>query len=102
MPGSVVVFERFEDYVPRNEPPSMAAGGKVAHFDRVELLYIPDTATAIDALIAGENRLDRGSAGRHADVLRRRRYRGPPSPHGSRAIRCSLSSIISTRRSTTR
>jgi len=54
VPGSVVVFERFEDYVPRNEPPSMAAGGKVAHFDRVELLYIPDTATAIDALIAGE------------------------------------------------
>ena len=54
VPGSVVVFEKFEDYVPRNEPPSMAAGGKVAHFDRVEAQYIPDTATAINALIAGE------------------------------------------------
>lgn len=32
----------------------MAAGGKIAHFDRVELIHIPDTATAIDALIAGE------------------------------------------------
>ena len=54
VPGSVVVFEKFEDYVPRDEPPSMAAGGKVAHFDRVEAQYIPDTATAINALIAGE------------------------------------------------
>lgn len=54
VPGSVVVFEKFDGYVPRSEPASMAAGGKVAHFDRVELQYIPDTATAINALIAGE------------------------------------------------
>lgn len=54
VPGSVVVFKKFEDYVPRSEPASMAAGGKVAHFDRVEAQYIPDTATAINALIAGE------------------------------------------------
>lgn len=54
VPGSVVVFEKFEEYVPRSEPASMAAGGKVAHFDRVEAQYIPDTATAINALIAGE------------------------------------------------
>lgn len=54
VPGSVVVFEKFEEYVPRDEPPSMAAGGKVAHFDRVEAQYIPDTATAISALVAGE------------------------------------------------
>ncbi|MEO9529637.1 ABC transporter substrate-binding protein [Roseibium sp.] len=54
VPGSIVVLEKFEDYVPRDEPASMAAGGKVAHFDRVELQYIPDTATAINALIAGE------------------------------------------------
>lgn len=54
VPGSIAVFEKFEDYVPRDEPASMAAGGKVAHFDRVEIVYIPDTATAIDALIAGE------------------------------------------------
>lgn len=54
VPGSIAVFERFDEYVPRLEPASLAAGGKIAHFDRVELLYIPDTATAIDALIAGE------------------------------------------------
>lgn len=54
VPGSVVVFEKFEDYVPRSEPASLAAGGKIAHFDRVEAQYIPDTATAINALIAGE------------------------------------------------
>lgn len=54
VPGSIAVFEKFEDYKPRSEPASMAAGGKVAHFDRVELVYIPDTATAVDALIAGE------------------------------------------------
>lgn len=54
VPGSVAVFEKFEEYVPRSEPANMAAGGKVAHFDRVELVYIPDTATAVDALIAGE------------------------------------------------
>jgi len=54
VPGSIAVFEKFESYVPRDEPASMAAGGKVAHFDRVELIYIPDTSTAIDALIVGE------------------------------------------------
>ncbi|MCB1568888.1 MAG: ABC transporter substrate-binding protein [Xanthomonadales bacterium] len=54
VPGAIAVYEKFEDYVPRSEPASMAAGGKVAHFDRVEIVYIPDTATAVDALIAGE------------------------------------------------
>ena len=54
VPGSIAVFKKFEDYVPRSEPADMAAGGKVAHFDRVELVYIPDTMTAVDALIAGE------------------------------------------------
>lgn len=54
VPGSIAVFEKFADYVPRSEPASMAAGGKVVHFDRVEITYIPDTSTAIDALIAGE------------------------------------------------
>jgi len=54
VPGSLLVFEKFGDYVPRKEPASLAAGGKVAHFDRVEIQYIPDTATAINALIAGE------------------------------------------------
>ncbi|SVB13957.1 uncharacterized protein METZ01_LOCUS166811, partial [marine metagenome] len=49
-----VVYEKFADYVPRSEPASAAAGGKVANFDRVEWLYIPDQNSAMNALINGE------------------------------------------------
>lgn len=54
VPGSIAVFKKFEGYVPRSEPASMAAGGKVANFDRIEAQYIPDTATAVNALVSGE------------------------------------------------
>jgi peptide/nickel transport system substrate-binding protein len=54
VPGSKVVYEKFENYVPRDEPVSGAAGGKVAKVDRVEWLYIPDPQTAMNALINGE------------------------------------------------
>lgn len=54
VPGVKVVYERFERYVPRDEPPSQAAGGKVVKVDRVELVYTPDAATAANGLIAGE------------------------------------------------
>lgn len=53
-PGHKAVFVKNADYVPRQEAPSFAAGGKVAKVDRVEWLYIPDTATAAAALNAGE------------------------------------------------
>jgi peptide/nickel transport system substrate-binding protein len=53
-PGHKAVFVKNTDYVPRKEPPSLASGGKVAKIDRVEWLYIPDTATATAALNAGE------------------------------------------------
>jgi peptide/nickel transport system substrate-binding protein len=53
-PGHKAVFVKNTDYVPRGEPPSFAAGGKVAKVDRVEWLYIPDTTTAAAALNAGE------------------------------------------------
>jgi len=53
-PGSKVVYTKFADYVPRSEPPSAAAGGKVAKVDRVEWLYFPDQQTAMNALLAGE------------------------------------------------
>lgn len=45
-PGNQVVYEKFAGYVPRDEPASYAAGGKVARVDRVEWRYIPDAATA--------------------------------------------------------
>ena len=51
-PGNQVVYERFADYVPRNEAPSGAAGGKRANVDRVIARYIPDAATASAALEA--------------------------------------------------
>jgi ABC-type transport system substrate-binding protein len=54
VPGSVAVYEKFADYVPRTEPASMAAGGKVAKFDRIEIRYIPDASQAVDALLNDE------------------------------------------------
>jgi peptide/nickel transport system substrate-binding protein len=54
VPGSKAVFVKNADYVPRKDPPSFAAGGKVVKVDRVEWLYIPDAATAAAALTAGE------------------------------------------------
>ena len=53
-PGSKVVYEKNVRYVPRKEPPSWGAGGKVVKVDRVEWTYIPDSATAAAALGAGE------------------------------------------------
>src|SRR3546814_18176399 len=32
-PGAKVVYTKFAEYVPRSEPPSAAAGGKVAHVE---------------------------------------------------------------------
>jgi peptide/nickel transport system substrate-binding protein len=54
VPGSKVVYTKFQDYVPRSEPPSAASGGKVAKVDRVEWNYFPDQTTAMNALLAGE------------------------------------------------
>jgi len=54
VPGSKVVYVKNEDYVPRKEPASGAAGGKVVKVDRVEWIYIPDPATAMNALVNGE------------------------------------------------
>ena len=52
--GLVVVYRKNQDYVPRQEPAEWTAGGKVAHFDRIEWHVIPDSATAAAALQAGE------------------------------------------------
>jgi peptide/nickel transport system substrate-binding protein len=54
VPGSTVVYTKFEGYVPRDEPPSAAAGGKVAKVDKVIWTYFPDQTTAMNALMAGE------------------------------------------------
>lgn len=53
--GSLVVYERNADYVPVSSgTPSLTAGPKVAHFDRVEWHIIVDAATAAAALQTGE------------------------------------------------
>lgn len=54
VPGSLVVYTRNEDYVPRDEPANGASGGKVAKVDRVEWLNIRDQQSAILALQNGE------------------------------------------------
>jgi peptide/nickel transport system substrate-binding protein len=54
VPGSKIVYVKNEDYVPRKEPASGAAGGKVVKVDRVEWVYIPDPATTMNALTNGE------------------------------------------------
>ncbi|MDB5654732.1 MAG: extracellular solute-binding protein family 5 [Tardiphaga sp.] len=53
-PGVKAVYEKNTDYVPRSEPPSWTAGGKVVKVDRVEWVTMPDSQTALSALQSGE------------------------------------------------
>jgi peptide/nickel transport system substrate-binding protein len=53
-PGNRVVYEKFKQYVPRKEPASGTAGGKVVKVDRVEWINMPDRMTAINALSSGD------------------------------------------------
>lgn len=52
--GSQAVYAKNEKYVPRQEKPDGAAGGKVVNFDRVIWKIQPDQATGAAALQAGE------------------------------------------------
>jgi peptide/nickel transport system substrate-binding protein len=54
VPGGKAVFEKFADYVPRQEPGSWLAGGKRMLVDRIEWIVMPDPATASAALQSGE------------------------------------------------
>ncbi|MEJ1975955.1 MAG: ABC transporter substrate-binding protein [Acetobacteraceae bacterium] len=55
VPGARNVYQRFDKYVPRPDgTPSFAAGPRVAHFDRVEWVTMPDPGTQAAALQAGE------------------------------------------------
>src|SRR5580704_2238734 len=54
VPGAKAAFEKFADYVPRQEPASWLAGGKVMLLDRVEWVIMPDPGTASAALQNGE------------------------------------------------
>jgi peptide/nickel transport system substrate-binding protein len=53
--GARAVYERNANYIPRaTGTPGWIAGPKVAHFDRVEWVIIPDEGTAASALQTGE------------------------------------------------
>lgn len=52
--GDRVVYSRNPAYLPRTEPPDGYAGGKIAHFPRVEWVYLPDAATQAQAIVKGE------------------------------------------------
>ncbi len=55
VPGSKVVFAKADTYAPRADGTmSFTAGPKVAHFDRVEWLMLPDPATSAAAIANGE------------------------------------------------
>ncbi len=53
-PDDRVVYIKNPRYKPRSEAPSGTAGGKVAHFDRVEWVIIRDPQTQANALTKGE------------------------------------------------
>ncbi|WGD51143.1 ABC transporter substrate-binding protein [Bradyrhizobium sp. CB1650] len=53
-PGVQYVYDRNLDYLPRKEPASGLAGGKVVKVDRVVYVNITDPHTAVAAVQAGE------------------------------------------------
>lgn len=54
VPGVKAVYLKNNAYVPRAEPPSLAAGGKRAKVDRVEWTRMPNQSAAVDALLANK------------------------------------------------
>jgi peptide/nickel transport system substrate-binding protein len=52
--NSFATLARFQAYLPRNERPNGASGGRVARIDRVEWRVIPEPATQANALLTGE------------------------------------------------
>ncbi len=53
-PGVSATYVKFEDYVPRDEPPSWMAGGKKANVDEVNWVTMADSQTAVNAIMSGE------------------------------------------------
>ena len=52
--GNRVILKRYEDYVPRSDPPSNFAGAQVPYVDRIIWLEIPSEETKIAGLKTGE------------------------------------------------
>ena len=55
VPGARAVYQKFANYTPRDGgAPSFTAGPRIAHFERIEWVTIPDAGTAAAALQGGE------------------------------------------------
>ncbi|MHA6732210.1 ABC transporter substrate-binding protein [Devosia sp. A369] len=54
VPGSKLVYDKNENYVPRSEPADGSCGGKVVNIDQVVWTVMPDAGTAVNALAQGE------------------------------------------------
>jgi peptide/nickel transport system substrate-binding protein len=52
--GNKIVLDRFEEYVPRDEPASLYSGGTTAYVDTLIWLEVPDEETKIAGLETGE------------------------------------------------
>lgn len=52
--GDQAVYAKNTDYVPRPEPSSWTAGGKVVNVDKVVMKSMPDMQTTLNALQAGD------------------------------------------------
>ena len=54
VPGERAVYVRNDNYVPREEPTSLAAGAKIAFLERIEWVSFPSQEEAVQALIDNE------------------------------------------------
>lgn len=54
VPGVKAVYVKNPYYVARSDPPSLAAGAKIAKVDEIDLIYYRDQADAAKALIDGK------------------------------------------------
>lgn len=69
VPGESAVYLRNENYVPREEPTSLAAGAKVPFLERIEWVSYPDQAAAVQALIDNEVQYLESPTTAHAAAL---------------------------------
>lgn len=53
-PGVKVVYEKYDEYVPRTEAPEATSGSKEVYVDRVEWINMPDVQTTINAINSGD------------------------------------------------
>jgi peptide/nickel transport system substrate-binding protein len=53
-PGEIIRMERFDGYVPRGTGTSGLAGGKVAFFDEVQRIFVPEASGRVAGLETGD------------------------------------------------